>query len=371
MVTTRFMRQSPWPSVQVARRVYQMHLDGVLLLSLLAIITFGLVILSRAQDAFLGQMLRLAGAVVVMVVAAHVQPRTYLRWAPFIYLGCLALLIAVPFFGVVVNGSRRWLELPGGFRFQPSELMKVAMPLVIGWYLNERRLPPRFLHVLGCLAIVLVPAALIARQPDLGTTALFTAAGLFLIVLSGLRWRWVFAATAVAAAAAPALWSFMREYQRERVRTLFDPERDPTGAGWSIIQSKTAIGSGGVFGKGLDQGTQSRLDFLPEANTDFIIAVIGEELGLIGIVLLLLLYVAVLARGLYIATTASDTFGRLVASGVTLTFFLYVFVNIAMVCGLLPVVGAPLPLVSYGGTSAISILLGFGIVMSIQTHRNW
>ena len=368
------MRHLPWPGGAVAapRAYFKVtHLDAALVLCLLAIIAFGLVILLRTPDAFLGQLLRVGAALVVMVAAAHLHPRSYLRLAPYIYLGCLALLVLVPFFGVVVNGSRRWLELPGGFRFQPSELMKVAMPLVVGWYLTHRRLPPRLIHVLGCLAIVAVPAALIAAQPDLGTTALFTATGLALIVLSGLRWRWVCAAAAAAAAAAPALWSVMHEYQRDRVRTLFDPERDPTGAGWNIIQSKTAIGSGGVFGKGLDQGTQSRLDFLPEANTDFVSAVIGEELGLVGITLLLLLYVFVLARGLYIATTAGDTFGRMVASGVTLTFFLYVFVNIAMVCGLLPVVGAPLPLVSYGGTSAISILLGFGIVMSIQTHRNW
>ncbi len=371
MLDNRFTRHMPWQPVTAAARAYPQRLDLPLLLCLLAIITFGLIIPSHARDAFVGQVLRMGVALGFMVAMAHVHPRWYLRAAPFIYIGCLALLIAVPFFGVVVNGSRRWLELPGGIRFQPSELMKVAMPLAVGWYLNTRRLPPRLTHVVGCLAIVAVPALLIAQQPDLGTTALLSAAGLFLIVLSGVRWRWMLAAGAVAAAAAPALWMVMREYQRERVRTLFDPERDPTGAGWNIIQSTTAIGSGGVFGKGLDQGTQSRLDFLPEANTDFIIAVIGEELGLIGVTSLLLVYVAALARGLYIATTASDTFGRLVASGVTLTFFLYVFVNIAMVCGLLPVVGAPLPLVSYGGTAAISILAGFGIVMSIQTHRNW
>lgn len=360
-----------WPLALSAVRSYPRHFDPTLLALLAAVIAFGLVILYRDQSVFVGQVGRIGVALAIMAVAAHIDPRSYLRWSPVLYGGCLVLLIAVPFFGVTVNGSQRWLELPGGFRFQPSELMKVAMPLMLARYLNAHQLPPRFTHLAGCLLIVGVPAALILRQPDLGTAALSAAAGLCMIVLAGLRWRWVFGALAAALAAVPALWSVMHEYQRDRVRTLFDPERDPTGAGWNIIQSKTAIGSGGVFGKGLDQGTQSRLEFLPEADTDFVIAVIGEELGLIGVTLLLLLYVAVLARGLFIATAASDSFGRLVASGITFTFFLYVFVNIAMVCGLLPVVGAPLPLVSYGGTSAISILVGFGIVMSIHTHRNW
>ena len=261
--------------------------------------------------------------------------------------------------------------MPGLPRFQPSEIMKVAVPLMVAWYFNDRPLPPRFGHLLVALALIAVPAMLVAVQPDLGTAILIIAAGLAVVVLAGLLWRWIGLAGLAAAAALPGLWYVMRDYQRDRVLTLFDPERDPLGSGWNIIQSTTAIGSGGVFGKGLFEGTQSHLDFLPEGQTDFIIAVIAEELGLVGVVVLLLLYLVVIARGLYIATQARHTFGRLAVGGLTLTFFVYVFVNIAMVSGLLPVVGVPLPLVSYGGTSAITLLASFGIVMSIHTHRGW
>jgi rod shape determining protein RodA len=370
-----FVRALPrWAGLR-GRRLARVHLDPVLLGALLAVMAFGLVVLfsalERSIEAFDGQLIRLLAALGILVFAAQLDPRFYLRWSPVLYIAGVGLLVCVLAFGVIVKGSQRWLDVPGLPRFQPSEIMKIAVPLSVAWYLNDRPLPPRFRDLLAALAIIAVPAVLIAVQPDLGTAILVSAAGFAVVVLSGIYWRWIALAAAAAAAAMPALWMVMHDYQRQRVLTLFDPERDPLGSGWNIIQSTTAIGSGGVFGKGLFQGTQSHLEFLPEAQTDFIIAVVGEEFGLVGIVLLLLLYLVVLARGLYMATEVRNTFGRLVVGGFSLTFFVYVFVNIAMVSGLLPVVGVPLPLVSYGGTSAITLLASFGIMMSIYTHRGW
>jgi rod shape determining protein RodA len=358
-----------------ARRLSSIHLDPLLLLALIGVIAFGLVVLfsalGRDISAFDGQVIRILLALGIMVVAAQLEPGFYLRWTPLLYGLGMVMLVAVLMFGVIVKGSQRWLELPGLPRFQPSEIMKIAVPLMVAWYFNDRPLPPSFGHLLVALTIIGAPAALIAVQPDLGTGILVAAAGIAVVVLSGLLWRWIALAAVAAAAAAPGLWYVMRDYQRDRVLTLIDPERDPLGAGWNIIQSTTAIGSGGVFGKGLFEGTQSHLEFLPEGQTDFIIAVVAEELGLIGVITLLVLYLVIIARGLYMATQARQTFGRLTIGSLTLTFFVYVFVNIAMVSGLLPVVGVPLPLVSYGGTSAMTLLAGFGIVMSIYTHRGW
>ncbi len=375
MSSRDFVRSLPGGSLSGVRRLNNVHLDPLLLATLLAVIGFGLVVLYSALGKDItvldGQIVRMVFALAIMVVAAQFEPSVYLRWTPVLYAVGMVLLVAVIFFGVIVKGSQRWLEVPGLPRFQPSEIMRIAVPLMVAWYLNDRALPPSFTDLAVSLLIIGAPAALIAIQPDLGTGILVASAGLAVIVLSGLQWRWIGLAIIGAAAAAPALWYVMRDYQRERVLTLFDPERDPLGAGWNIIQSTTAIGSGGVFGKGLFEGTQSHLDFLPEGQTDFIIAVVAEELGLIGVTTLLVLYLVIIARGLYIATQARQTFGRLTAGGLTLTFFVYAFVNIAMVSGLLPVVGVPLPLVSYGGTSAITLLAGFGIVMSIYTHRGW
>ncbi len=376
MSSQDFVRSLPqWNRLGGPRRLVRVHLDPWLLLLLLSVIGFGLVVLYSAleqnQAAFNTQLMRLGLALVVMLVAAQLEPRFFLRWSPWFYVLGIGLLVLVLFMGVSVKGAQRWLDLPGLPRFQPSELLKLAVPMTIAWYLNDRPLPPRFRYLCVALLILALPSMLIAMQPDLGTAILVTAAGLTVIFLAGLQWRWILGAGAVAMAALPALWMAMHDYQRQRVLTLFDPERDPLGAGWNIIQSKTAIGSGGLTGKGLFQGTQSHLDFLPESQTDFIIAVVAEELGLIGISVLLLLYLLIIARCLYIATHAPSTFGRLVAGAVTLTFFVYVFVNIAMVAGLLPVVGVPLPLISYGGTSAITLLAGFGILMSIHTHRGW
>ncbi len=355
--------------------LYEIHIDPVLMLLLVSVIGFGLVVLYSAvgqNDAmFQAQLVRMALACLALVFATQLAPRLYVSWTPFVYLFGLVLLALVLVMGVTVKGSQRWLEIPGVSRFQPSELMKIAVPMAVAWYFHDRPLPPSFKDLCVALLIVAVPAGLIIVQPDLGTGILVACAGLAVVVLAGLQWRWMLAAGVLIAAAAPFLWYTLQGYQRQRILTLFDPESDPLGAGWNIIQSKTAIGSGGVFGKGLLSGTQSHLDFLPEAQTDFIIAVIGEELGLVGVLTLLTLYVLVIGRGLYLAASSESTFGRLLSGALVLTFFVYVFVNIAMVAGLLPVVGVPLPLVSYGGTSAITLLAGFGIVMAIRTHKAW
>lgn len=362
----RFMRDT-W--------LHRIHVDPLLLLLLSLVVFYGLVVLYSAvnqnQALFDAQLLRIGLSFVGLIIAAQLPPRLYVRYAPFVYVFGVLLLVAVLLFGVKVKGSQRWLEIAGSFRFQPSELMKIAVPLAVAWYFHQRPLPPSFKDVVVALAIVAVPAGCIVAQPDLGTGILVAGAGLAVVVLAGLSWRWVLYAFLAMAAAAPGLWYTLQEYQRQRILTLFDPESDPLGAGWNILQSTTAIGSGGVWGKGLLQGTQSHLDFLPEAQTDFIIAVVGEELGLMGIILLLTLYLLVIGRGLYLAVSAESTFGRLLSGALILTFFVYVFVNMAMVSGLLPVVGVPLPLVSYGGTSAITLMAGFGIIMAIRTHKAW
>lgn len=357
------------------RRTPVIHLDPILTLLLLALMAFGLVPLysaaDRNVDVLVAQITRFGVGIVGMLVLAQLNPRLFLRWAPVVYVGGLGLLVAVIVAGSVVNGAQRWLDLPGLPRFQPSELLKLAGPLMVAWYLHDRPLPPSLKDVCVSLVLALLPAGLIVVQPDLGTAILVAVAGMAVLVLAGLYWRWIGYAAIAAAAAAPGLWFLLQDYQRRRILTLFDPESDPLGAGWNTIQATTALGSGGLTGKGLFAGTQSRLDFLPESRTDFIIAVIGEELGLAGIVLLLALYLAILARSFFLAAAARTSFGRLLGGALTLTFFVYVFVNIAMVSGLLPVVGVPLPLVSYGGTSAITLLLGFGLLMSAYSHRSW
>jgi rod shape determining protein RodA len=375
MTDQDFVRRLPGGGLGARGRLLRIHLDPILLLALLSIIGYGLVVLYSALNdndtLFTNQIVRLALALFAMLVAAQLQPRFYLRWAPLLYVGGVVLLILVLFVGTTVKGSQRWLDVPGLPRFQPSELMKIAVPMMVAWYLHERSLPPSFSDVCVALLIIAVPAGCIVLQPDLGTGILVACAGFAVVVLAGVYWRWIAFAGLGMAAAAPGLWFLLQDYQQQRIVTLFDPESDPLGAGWNIIQSTTAIGSGGIYGKGLFEGTQSHLEFLPESQTDFIIAVIGEELGFVGITILLALYMIVIARGLYVATQASDTFQRLLAGALTLTFFVYVFVNIAMVSGLLPVVGVPLPLVSYGGTSAITLMASFGIIMAIGTQRAW
>ena len=352
------------------------HLDPMLLVPLICIMGIGLTVLYSAvhQDLSIleNQSMKLLVGFIAMILAAWLHPRVYLRFAPVLYAIGLISLIAVVFFGTTVNGSQRWLDLPLLPRFQPSELMKVAVPLMVAWFLHDRILPPRVIEIGVAVLLALVPGMLIRLQPDLGTAILVVGGGFLVILLSGIRWRLILLGTVTVVPLIPVYWFFlMNEYQRKRVLTFFDPESDPLGAGWSIIQSTTALGSGGLLGKGLFEGTQSRLDFLPESHTDFIMAVVGEELGFMGVMTLIALYVLVLARGMHIAVQAGDTFGRLVAGSLTLTFFIHAVLNVAVVSGLVPVTGAPLPLVSFGGTSAIALLIGFGIVMSIHTHRGW
>lgn len=360
----------------VTRRIslsQAVHIDLPLLGGIVVLICVGLFVLysgsGQSVDTIVRQLSRFAVGMAVMLVLAQIPPRTYKRWTPWLYGIGLGLLVAVLVAGAEAKGAQRWLALPGIGRFQPSELMKLMVPLMVSWYLSERSLPPGWKPVLLAALLMLVPAVLIAKQPDLGTALLIASAGFIALFLSGLSWRYIAGLVVAAIPAGAGLWMVMHDYQRQRVLTFLNPEMDRWGSGWNITQSKTAIGSGGIEGKGWLNGTQAHLDFLPESHTDFIIAVLAEEFGLLGVCALLLIYFAIIARGTYIAMNAQDTYSRLVAGSITLTFFVYVFVNIGMVSGILPVVGVPLPLVSYGGTSAVTLMAGFGILMSIQTHR--
>jgi len=351
----------------------RLHLDLPLLLALLLLAIIGMFVLYSASDQnielVIRQSLRLLLGFVVMIAVAQLQPDTIRHWAPWLFGIGLLLLIAVLAFGEVGKGAQRWLDL-GLFRFQPSEIMKLAVPMMIAWYLCEAAIPPPFVRLLIAVAMLVVPTLLIAKQPDLGTSLLIASAGFFVLFLAGLRWSLLIGVVVALVASAPLAWNYLlHDYQRQRVLTFLNPENDPLGAGYHIIQSTIAIGSGGVYGKGWLNGTQSHLDFLPERSTDFIFAVYGEEFGLLGALLLLVIYGMIVARGMVIASNAQDTFNRLLAGSLTLTFFVYVFVNIGMVSGILPVVGVPLPLVSYGGTSMVTLMAAFGILMSIQTHR--
>jgi rod shape determining protein RodA len=307
-------------------------------------------------------------ALTVMWVVANIPPQHLMRLALPLYVAGLALLISVALVGEVSHGARRWLHLGVG-RIQPSELMKVAIPLTLAWYFHRNAGASRVRDYALAALLLVLPVALIAKQPDLGTALLISASGFFVLFFAGLSWKLMIGMALAGGAAVPVAWSFLHDYQRQRVLTLIDPSSDPLGAGYHIIQSTIAIGSGGVIGKGWLNGTQGHLDFLPERTTDFIFAVFGEEFGLSGNIILLLLYLIIVGRGLYIAANANSLFGRLLAAAVTMTFFTYAFVNMGMVSGILPVVGVPLPLVSYGGTALITMMVGFGILMSVQTHR--
>ncbi len=371
-----FVRQLPGSGLVTKRQTGigdAIHLDIPMLLLLLIISAYGLLILYSALgqqiEPVISQSIKILIGLGVMLLIAQISPNVYMRLAPWIFLIGLIALVLIYFFGIEIKGSRRWLRIPGVTNFQPSEIMKLILPLILAWYFQDRHLPPKVRHVFWSLVIIIIPVMLIAFQPDLGTSLIIAASGLFVLLLAGVSWRLVFSAIGLAVVAAPALWFVLRDYQRARILTLLDPERDPLGAGWNIIQSKTAIGSGGLFGKGLFEGTQSNLDFLPESQTDFIIAVLGEELGLAGVVMLLILYLLLVGRGVILSVQAQDTFGRLLSGSITFTFFVYVFVNMGMVSGILPVVGVPLPFVSYGGTSIITLFAGFGILMSVHTHR--
>lgn len=348
------------------------HIDAPLFAAASVLIALGLIVLYSASGENMarvnGQLVNLAVAITAMWVAANIPPHYLERLAVPMYSLGIVLLLLVALFGEIVNGAQRWLDL-GFARIQPSELMKIALPLMLAWYFDrhEQAIKLRH-HALGAI-IVIVPVAFILEQPDLGTAVLVCAAGLYVLFLAKLSWRVIAGGMIVAAASLPLAWTYMRDYQRRRVLTLLDPAQDPLGAGYHTIQSSIAVGSGGLAGKGWLQGTQSQLDFLPERTTDFIFAVFSEEFGLMGNLALLTLYLLVIARGLYISFMAPTTFTRLLAAAITLIFFTYAFVNMGMVSGILPVVGVPLPLISYGGTSLVTILLGLGILMSIRTHR--
>lgn len=361
------------PSSENRSFFQKIHIDLPLVLAVILLMFFSLVIMYSASGQNMAMMerqgMRMLLALGVMIGIAQVPPRTFERLAPMLFFVGVLMLVGVLLFGEISKGAQRWLNL-GFVRFQPSELLKLAVPLMVASFIGNRPLPPDFRTLLASLAMVFIPTILIAKQPDLGTSILIAASGVFVIFLAGISWKYIIAAAAAVGAFIPVLWFFlMHDYQKTRVRTLFNPESDPLGAGYHIIQSKIAIGSGGLMGKGWLHGTQSQLEFLPERHTDFIFAVIAEEWGLIGVLVLLSVYLFVIGRGLYLATNSQTAFGRMMAGSIVLSFFVYVFVNIGMVSGILPVVGVPLPLISYGGTSMVTLLAGFGILMSIHTHR--
>ncbi|MEM7541982.1 MAG: rod shape-determining protein RodA [Pseudomonadota bacterium] len=349
------------------------HVDLPLLGAVLVVCSLGLVVLFSASDqsadTLTKQSIRMAFGLFVMLVLAQVTPQTIQRWAPGVYVIGIAMLVVVLFFGTG-RSAQRWLDA-GVVRFQPSEIMKLAVPLTVAAFLCEVRLPPHLRATFIALVIIGIPAALIVKQPDLGTAILVASSGFFVLFFAGVRWRFIRNASIVGLAAAPFAWFLLHDYQRQRILTLFDPTQDPLGAGYHIIQSTIAVGSGGLYGKGWLNGTQSHLEFVPERATDFIFAVYCEEFGLLGVVVLLAAYSLIILRGLVIAANAQEMFGRLIAASLVATFFVYIFVNIGMVSGQLPVVGIPLPLISYGGTSMVTIMAGFGILMSINTHRRF
>ncbi|NII09658.1 rod shape-determining protein RodA [Oleiagrimonas sp. C23AA] len=357
---------------RLVRRLWSRpRLDLPLLGALTALAMVGLATLYSAGDESLSLVGSQAGrfvlGAIMLVLVSRISPTLLRTWTPWLYAFSTALLVVVAVIGEG-KGAYRWLDL-GVVRFQPSELCKLTMPMMVAWYLHPRQLPPRWKDIFAVGILIAVPAALIAEQPDLGTALLVAGSGAFALFLSGMSWRRIALLLGLVVAALPVAWHFMHGYQRQRVMTFINPESDPLGTGWHIIQSKIAVGSGGIFGKGWHHGTQSRLEFLPEHTTDFIFAVFGEEFGLVGAIVLIALYAFIIGRSLWIAMEARDTYSRLLTGAIAMSFFVYVIVNGGMITGLLPVVGVPLPLVSYGGTSAVSLLTGFGVLMSVHAHR--
>ncbi len=349
------------------------HTDPPLLVGIILLCCFGLLVLYSAsgkdQPLVQRQAITMFVGLVVMFIVAQFNVHFFRQWAPSMYAAGIGLLLLVLLIGVESNGAKSWLDLPGLPSFQPSELMKFVVPMLMAWYLASRPLPPRFKHLFWSAIMILVPAGLIIIQNDTGTAIMVIMSGIFVVLLAGIRWRVVIAGFISLLLVSPAWYIFLaQDHQKNRILTFFNPYRDPTGAGYNIIQSQIAIGSGGIYGKGWGEGAQSHLDFIPESNTDFILAVLAEEFGLLGVLFLICIYLFVLVRGCFIAIAANDTFSRLLAGSITLTFFFYVFVNMAMVSGLLPVIGLPLPLISRGGTSVVTLFIGFGLLMSIKTH---
>ena len=363
-------------SISYTRRVLDaLRLDPVLLSLLIILSLFGSMVLYSAsgsdQAIVIRQMTRIFVALLLMIAIANIPLRMIRKISIWLYLAGVAMLVAVMFFGEVGKGAQRWLDL-GVLRFQPSEILKLAVPMIVATYLANRVLPVGLKELVVSSILVLIPVLLIARQPDLGTAILVGSAGFFVLFLAGVRWRVMISLGVLMSLMAPLLWKFaLHDYQRKRILTLLDPESDPLGSGYHIIQSKIAIGSGGVYGKGWLNGTQSQLDFIPERSTDFIFSVFGEEFGFFGSVVLILIYLAIIFRGLYIAAHSTENFGRLLAGALSLTFFVYLFVNTGMVAGMLPVVGVPLPLISYGGTSMVTLMMGFGLIMSIRSAKRF
>lgn len=356
-----------------AQLLLALHIDGPLFIALCMVGAVGSIVLFSASGSSLdmleAQLMRFALGLIAMIMLAQVPPRIIRNAAPVVYLFGLALLLAVMIQGDIAMGAQRWLDL-GFVRFQPSEIMKLGVPLACAWFLHERPLPPSLSTLLVVALAIGIPTLLIAEQPDLGTSLLVAAGGGMVVLLAGLPLRYILSVVGLLVPVAIGSWHFLlHDYQKQRVLTFLDPQSDPLGSGYHIIQSQIAIGSGGVFGKGYLNGSQAQLEFLPERSTDFIFAVIGEEWGLIGLVTVLLLFMFVIGRALYLAATAHDTFSRLASGSLALTFCVYVFVNTGMVTGLLPVVGVPLPFVSYGGTAMVTLMAGFGILMSLCAKR--
>jgi rod shape determining protein RodA len=348
-----------------------LKLDGLLLFLISLISLIGVFVLYSASNESLEvlsrQLLRILIAFTALIITSQLSIDFIRRISPWGFFSGLLLLLLVLFSGDIGQGAQRWLNL--GVRFQPSEVMKLAVPMMVAWYLYDKKIPPTGKQMLIISILILMPSFLIAKQPDLGTSILVFTAGMLVVFLSGIHFRYIITLIFLAFPSSLLLWKFMAEYQKQRVVTLLNPDSDPLGAGYNIIQSKIAIGSGGLFGKGWTNGSQVQLEFLPEKSTDFIFAVIGEEFGLLGLLTILLIYILIIARGLFIASQATDLYSRLLAGSISLTFFVYVFVNAAMVIGLMPIVGVPLPLISYGGTSMVTLMIGFGILMSINSNR--
>lgn len=349
------------------------HVDVFLLGCLLFTLMIGLFVLYSASGQSFNrigaQLTNIAVALILLWVVANVHPHHIERIAFPVYMFGVLLLIAVALFGDISHGARRWLNI-GVTKIQPSELMRLAVPVMLAWYFSKREATLNAMDFVVASLILIVPVLLIMKQPDLGTALLISASGFYIIFLAGLSWKFILGTTALLAGSTPLFWSLLHEYQRRRLEILLDPSQDPLGAGYHTIQATIAIGSGGAAGKGWLNGTQTQLDFLPERTTDFIFAVFSEEFGLLGNILLLILFLLIIGRGFVIASQAKNMFSRLLAASITLTFFSYAFVNMGMVSGILPVVGVPLPLISYGGTSMVTLLIGLGILMSINTHKN-
>lgn len=369
---TETRREQFEPPSALGNLLRKLHIDVPLFITLLLAAMVSFVILYSAGSQDMGVLMRQAARVGLafglMTLLAHVNPYQFKRYSAVLFSLGILLLIAVLIMGQIGKGAQRWLDL-GFFRFQPSEMIKITTPMMIAWYLSEHSLPPKWKQLCIAAVLIVIPTLLIAKQPDLGTALLVASSGAGVLFFAGLSWLFILGIIAILASLAPIVWHLMHDYQRDRVLTFLNPEADPMGRGYHIIQSKIAIGSGGIYGKGWLGSTQSELDFLPESSTDFIFAVFAEEFGLFGCVGLLILYLLIIGRCLYIASQAQDTYSRLLAGSLSFTFFVYVFVNIGMVIGILPVVGVPLPLISYGGTSIVTLLAGFGILMSIHTHR--